>query len=663
MEAVAGGSRTEARAWFLQRRLDLRALSTWLLALTIIFYLAFNSGGYALTAHAQVGIAVWWIVTVCAAWRLLPGVRLTRSAVALIGLFGGFTAWTALGITWSISSGRSFEDLALVSCYLGILVLGIAIHRERGAAVRHTLGAVATAIVVVAAVAAASRLWPHLFSGSQTAAAMPNGANTIHARLSWPLNYWNALAALMAIGLPLLLGLATSARTLRAQAAACAGIPILALCGALTQSRGGVIAGAVAAVVFLALSSDRITKLATCIVAAGGSAALVAGALHRTAIRQGLTTGAEHHQATVLLVATLLVCAGVALAQVGVGLLGRHGTLPRLLRPSVPQARMLLAAGVLVVIGVALAAHAPHRLHHAWDDFKTPANSTAGATHFSATSGEGRYQFWVAGVDSAKAHPLTGSGPGTFQLDWLPRAPIRSYVTNAHSLYVETYTEIGLVGLALLVAFFVTALVLLIRQVVRASGGERTYAAAVTAALVAFLVGASFDWLWQMPVVPAALLLLLGACVVPTHRAGRAVGVSVGRSAPRWPMHVGLVVVGLACLLGIAYPLAASSDITRSQNAIAAKDPAAALTAARNAVKLEPDAAATQLQLALVLESQKRYGAAAAAARHAVRDEPQGWTNWLALSSVDAESGDAKGALYAYRRAKAMNPESRLFRS
>ncbi len=327
--------------------INTRAVSAWVLSLALVLYLAIDGGGYALATHSQVGIAVWWVVVVAAAWGLLPAARLTRSAKWTVGCFAAFTAWTALGITWSISSGRSFQDLALVTCYLGILVLGVAIHRERGEALRHTTAAVATAIVVVAALALASRLWPHLFPASQQTAQFLGGARQ---RLSWPLNYWNALAALMAVGVPLLLAQATSARTLRMQALATASIPIVALCDALTLSRGGVIEGVAAVIVFIALAPERIPKLATAAVAAAGSAVVVYGGLHRHAIQQGLSNAAEHRQATSLLIATLLTCVGVGVMQLGIGLLSRHATLPRFLTVSRARARILSAAAIVVLV-------------------------------------------------------------------------------------------------------------------------------------------------------------------------------------------------------------------------------------------------------------------------------------------------------------------------
>ncbi len=634
---------------------DVQAVSTWVLSLALILYLALAGGGYSLATHSQVGIAIWWVVVLAAAWGLLPAARLTRAGRVTVGLFAAFTAWTALGITWSISSGRSFQDLALVTCYLGIIVLGVAIHRERDHALRHTTAAISTAIVIVAILALASRLWPHLFPASGQTAQFLSGAQS---RLSWPLNYWNALAALMAMGVPLLLAQATSARRLELQALAAAAIPVVALCDALTLSRGGVVEAAAAVFVFITLAPDRIPKLATAAVAAGGSAVVVYGGLHRHALQQGLTGPAEHRQAMSLLVALILTCVGVGVIQAGVGLVSRHATPPRVLTISPKRARLLTLGGVLAIIVVALAAGAPHRLSHLWTAFKNPNSSVSGTStsRFTSTSGEGRYQYWVAAIDSAKPHVLTGSGPGTFQLDWLPRAKTGGYVQNAHSLYVETYAELGLVGLVLLVGFFVAALVAVFRAAARSGYEQRTRAAAVAGALVAFLLGAAFDWLWQMPVLPAAIMLLLAATLAPATDAAvmapRRAGLATQLTA---------VAVGLASLVAIAYPLATASAVANSQAAAGIGNLSTALTDAQSAVSLEPGSAAAQVQLALVHEAQRQYGAAVAAAKHAVRDEPQNWSNWFVLFRVQAEDGHAKAALASYRKARSLNPESSIF--
>jgi O-antigen ligase len=640
--------------------LDTQALSAWALSLALVLYLAVDGGGYAFATHSQVGIVVWWLVVISAAWGLLPVRRLTKMAKTALGLFAAFTAWTAIGITWSISSGRSFQDLALVTCYLGILVLAVSIHRERGEAVRHTTAAVATAIAAVAALALAARLWPGLFPSSRVTSQIVGGSQS---RLLWPLNYWNAEAALMALGLPLLLAQATSARSLRMQALAAAAVPLVALCDALTLSRGGAIEAAVAVFVFVLLAPERIPKLATLAVTAAGSAVVVYGGLHRQAFRLGLTGSVPHHEAMTLLLALIPTCVGVGIAQAGVGLLTRHATLPRLLRVSPGRARVLTLMAVVLLIAGGLAAGAPHHLQHVWDDFKAPgtAVSPTSTSRFASAAGEDRYQYWVAAVDSAKAHVLNGSGSGTFQLDWLPRAHItNAYVMNAHSLYFETYAELGLVGVVVLVAFLISLVVGAIRVVIRSEYEERTRAAAVVAALAAFMVGAAFDWLWQMPVLPAAILLLVAAALAPGREQRAESQPTHGRRSGTMTQVV-MVAAGLAGLVAIAYPLATNSDIAASQAAATVGNTPLALSDAQSAVRLEPGSGAAQLQLALVYESMRKYGQAVSVAKHAVADERENWSNWLILSRLEAENHNAHEALVAYLEAKSLNPHSPLF--
>jgi hypothetical protein len=639
------------------RRFDPDAVRTWALVGAVVLYLAVDGGGYDLVVSSQVAIVVWWIVLVCAAWGLLPAGRWSRTTWVAAALFGAFAAWTALASTWSLSSDRSLQELSRVDFYFGVLLLGMGIHRDRERAVRHTVNAVAAAVAVVACLALASRLRPDLFAAAdQTASFLPGTAG----RLGWPLNYWNALAALLALGLPLLLATATSARTLWAQAAAAAAIPVVTLCSYLTFSRGGAIAAGVGLLAFFALSSERVGKLATAFVAVAGSGVLILAAVARPAIEHGLTNAAARHQGSTLLITVVIVCAGVALAQTGVGLAVRHGTPPRWLTFTRRRSQALLATGLAACLLTALLAGAPGRISHAWRDFKHPS---AAALHqdsiarFGTISGNGRYEYWKVAVDATGGHLLGGSGAGTFQLIWTPRAPYFSYVQNAHSLYVETLAETGIVGLVLLGAFFVLILAAAVRLSIRSRYEARVRAAGLTAALIAFCVAAASDWIWQVPALPAAALLLAGAALAPTQRSAAPAGPRAALS-----VRLGAIALAVAALVAIAIPLAMVSSVRGSQAAATTGDLSRALADARAAVALEPGAASSQIQLALVLELRGDTPAAVAASRAATRDEPSNWSAWLVRSRLEAEAGHPAAALGAYRRARSLNPRSPLFK-
>jgi hypothetical protein len=343
-----------------------------------------------------------------------------------------------------------------------------------------------------------------------------------------------------------------------------------------------------------------------------------------------------------------------------------HATPPRAVAPPRRIAAGLTGAGVIVLVAVALVVGVPHKLNHLWSDFKNPVNNSQSVTHLAATSGEGRYQYWVAGINSAKGHAFIGSGPGTFQQDWLPRAHIYSYVTNAHSLYVETYTELGFIGLGLLALFILCALYACGRAVITSAGDDRTRAAGITAAVVAFFVGAAFDWLWQVPVLVASVLLLLASVLAPAARARAGLSPTppeTRRITARRLAGVTATLVGLAALVAVAYPLSVNTAIADSQSAVNVGNQVAALKDARNAVKIESGSAEAQILLALVLEEQHDFSGALSAARKAVHDESQNWTNWLTLSRIEAENHDARASVSAYARARSLNPESSLFKS
>jgi O-antigen ligase len=653
------------------RRTDTTALATWALAGGLVLYLGLNGGGYGVVVSSQVGLVVWWIVLVGAAWKVLPTGRLTRLAWSALVLFGGFVAWTALASTWSLSSGRSLQDLSLVACYLGVLLLAIAIHRDRERAVRHSVNAIGAAIVIIAAIAVASRVAPTAFAASHvTGDFLGSGAR---GRLSWPLNYWNGLAAFVALGLPLVLSIATSARTLRVQAAAAASLPLLGLCAYLTFSRGGAIASAVALVAFLALVPDRYPKLATTLVAAAGSAVLIVAAAHRKALENGLSNHAASAEGRQLLLAIVLVCCAVALAQTGIGVAARHGTLPRALRIPRRRAQALLAGGIAVAVLAMLTAGVPSQLSRDWGKFKNPLVGSVyygQPSRFVSLSGNGRYQYWKVAAHTADSHIFTGAGPGTFQLLWLPRATVPGSVVNAHSLYVETLAEVGLIGLLLLVGFFVVVLGAAVRLVMRSEYEARVRAAGATAALLAFTVSAAADWVWQLPVLPAAFLLLAAAVLAPASpralvrkrtTAAEPEGLATSARRRRLALRLGLVATAIACVVAIGIPLATASDVSKSQAAAVAGNASAALADARSAVRLEPGAGSSQLQIALVLELAHNYPAALVAARRATRDESQNWSNWLVLSRIEAESGDVKASVAAYQRARSLDPRSPLF--
>ena len=645
-------------------RLDLPALSAWTLGFALVSYLALRQGGYDTIVRSEVGVAVWWIALLAAVAGFLPA-RIGRAGWVVIGLLGGFAVWTGLAIGWSQSAGSSVTELGREAAYVGFLVLAIALQGRTAA--RHTIAGVACAIGLVTTLAVLSRLLPQAFPVN---AQFQFLGSTAGRRLSYPLNYWNALAAFAAIGVPLFLALAIGARSTAARAVSAAVLPLSALCIYLTVSRGGVIELAVGAVVFLLLVPKRIETVVTAIIAGAGSAILVVAANQRPAVQSGLRTHAATHAGGKLLALAVIVCLGVALLQVAVSLAARNFERPAWLRPGRRTTTAVAVAAVCVAVIAAVAAGVPGKLHHEWEVFKAPTGvvgpipTSTVINRLSAINGDGRYQLWVAALHANETHPWRGIGPGTFQFWWASHATLGGPVLNAHSLYMETLAETGIVGLALIAGLLLFVFGAAVWRSLRAPEPVRIWVSAAAAGVAAFATAAAVDWVWQMAAIVAAVMALIAVIVAGRDDPEASLGATApgsGGAPARWAPRAGLVLASLIALGAISVPLAGAIAIRQSQTAAQQGNLAAAYHDSLTAQRLQPYAGMPRLQEALVLEAARQFGPAARAARAATRDNPTDWQTWLTLARIDAERGANPQALQALRRARQLNPRGSVF--
>lgn len=105
-----------------------------------------------------------------------------------------------------------------------------------------------------------------------------------------------------------------------------------------------------------------------------------------------------------------------------------------------------------------------------------------------------RASYWDAARATAVTHPVGGSGAGTFGVVHV-QAP---YALDAHSLYLQAFSEVGFGGLLLTVALLAFPLAVALRKGLIAPA----------AGLVVFAFHAGVDWDWQLPAVTLAALAL-----------------------------------------------------------------------------------------------------------------------------------------------------------
>jgi hypothetical protein len=410
-------------------------------------------------------------------------------------------------------------------------------------------------------------------------------------------------------------------------------------------------------------------------VSGAGTALLIAAANQRAAVRDGLRSTLAAQQGNELLWIAVAVAVSVGLLVMAVGLIERHAVRPPALTFSRRRATAVGSVAFVLAVVAFTALGGFGFLGHEWTQFKTPTGPSrlAGANalqRLQNVTGQGRYQYWQAAVSAANAHPLTGTGAGTFEFWWAQFGKLSGgFVTDAHSLYIQALGELGYPGLLLIAGF--VAFVLgcgVLRAIRTADAGQRLVLAAATGGATAFALAAAVEWIWLIPVLPIAFFVLAGAIATSSvAREGVLVGAPPAPAAPRRPrrvlwIRITFAAVCLGAAVAIAIPMAATEAVRDSQALVRNGNLGAALADARDAASLQPYAASPWLQEALVLEVASRIPQAVVAAEHATREGPTDYDNWLVLSRLQARDGHAAAALQDYVRARYLSPHSPIFR-
>ena len=129
----------------------------------------------------------------------------------------------------------------------------------------------------VTAIALLSRFFPDLISSGQLSQTI------VTARLSFPVDYWNGLAMLVALSV-LLLAPLTTARGIVQRALTVAPLPAIASVSYLASSRGGFIVILAGLLLFVTLSGRRWSAVIAAAVGAAGSVAALALLADRPAL-------------------------------------------------------------------------------------------------------------------------------------------------------------------------------------------------------------------------------------------------------------------------------------------------------------------------------------------------------------------------------------------
>jgi O-antigen ligase len=601
---------------------------------------------------------VWLVVVALLVFGAGSSVKPERPLYWAGGLIVCLSLLSAISSLWSGSVELSVIEADRVAAYLGFFLAAFLIAQTDERRQRFAEG-LAIAAAMVALLGLGGRLLPHVLDVSVSPAS--------GSRLAYPLGYWNANGAMFGIGVALLLWASRQSRWTALRWLSVAAIPASLLALYFTYSRGGLLSLAVAVGCLLILSRDRLWLLATLAIGALGALPAVIAVQARHSLADNLGNQAAIDQGVTVL---LILLAGIGLSLVLFAALrweqrregelsGRALALSR--NPSFLRGVALVAAVLAIVAVAAVGGRAWHQFSSS--DLQFPTQNPQ--EHFSELSGAGRHDFWRVAIEAFGEKPLLGHGAGTYQFSWDELRSIDRPVHDAHSLYLQAFAELGLVGGLLVLALVGTLLWLAFATWRDAPQPQRERYAALLAAMLAFAVGAAFDWFWEIAALGAVFFLASGVVVAsrcsqlaadPRREWG------AKEESRRFGLTVTAVVLAWITAIGLVGPLLVEHEIESSQSAAVRGDLGTANHDAETARSIEPWAASPYVQLGLLAERQGDYSTAIVNFSHAIEREDRNWQWFYLRSRARHENSERAAALADLERARELNPESGCLR-
>jgi O-antigen ligase len=599
--------------------------------------IALVDGGYGEQTRAAMTFLVWWVFIVVAIGRLRGSTALSPAGLIAAAALAGLAAFTLLSASWATDDGAVFNEAVRAAGYLGLFMLVIVVAHP-GA--RLWVAGLAVGLTAVAILALGSRLIPSLFPDQSALGLLASTS----PRLSYPVNYWNGLGACMALAILLLAHFGAESAARIGRALAVGAIPIAGLALFLTASRGGVGAMAIGLVTLVAVARNRGPLLAGVLMGALATGCLILLADAREAFVDGdLASPDSSGQRTDMVVFTALAIALTGAARYAAD------AVCMALRPSRAVGYVVCAGLAVLAIGVT-AAGVPQDV---WEEFKEPPPAQAEqsdegyvVSHLASAGGSGRYQLWENAWSAFETEPVRGIGAGAFEAWWTRTGSRYQPVRDAHSIYVETLAQLGMVGGALLLLFLLAPLVAAARVNRRLSSSGRVAVALVAAGAAS----AAVDWTWELPAAFVPVVVALGVVSVEASTQRRA---RVGR-----PVRVaGAVALGVVAMALALVSYVAADALSDSRRAYRDGDVEGAIDEAEESIAATPWAAAPRLQLALIEET-RDLPAALAYVNQALDRASDDWRIWVVAARLRVRAGDIDGARRALQMARRLNPRA-----
>jgi tetratricopeptide (TPR) repeat protein len=597
---------------------------------TAVGVTAAADGGYFPTSWGWSALFFFWVAVLALVMR--REIHLGALECGLLLALGAFAAWTALSTLWSADPAQTVLEVERALIYVAAALAFVVIARRR--ALGEMVAGLLCVLSLVSLYGLATRLFPERFGLYDSFAIY---------RLDEPLGYWNALGIFAGMGAVLAFGFAARARSLAGRALSAASLVVLAPTVYFAFGRGPWIAVGCGLLAVIALDPRRLQFVTSLFVFAPAPALAVWLASRSSALtRQGAALDQAARDGRSLAIVIALLAAGSAALGVVLHLLERRLEVPRAARVAYGGALALIA--IALVTGVVAAYGGPRDLvTTAYDNFRGPPVGirSPGADlnrRLLSLSGNGRADMWSAAWTNYESHRWLGSGAGSYEQYWLSHRPFGAKARDAHGLYLEVLSELGPVGLGLLLTAFGLPVLAAVKT------RQRALIPAVFGTFVAFVAHAGVDWDWEMPAVTLAGLYCGTVLLIAARtRRERPLSLTVRRTLVA--LIVPLIAFAFIGLIG-------NSAIVASERAVEAGELGRAEEQARKAIRWAPWSAEAWQRLADVHYERGDLARTRAALLHALEKDRRDWIIWFDLGSVSKGREQRR----AYSEAARLNP-------
>ncbi len=596
----------------------------------------------------------------CAAVVLTGGPGRAWGAAA-VGLFAAFTAFAALSILWAVQPDWAWFGADQLLSYLAVFAGAVALGRLAPQRWPALVGGVATAMTALCAYSLLAKVFPATLAQANT-----------FGRLQAPFGYWNAIGVSGALGLaPALWAATRPSRGIVLRGLAVPAMTLMISVIALSYSRSALLVAVVSIAAWVGFVPLRLRSALMAGLAALCALPIVVVALHSHNLTGDLISmpaqDAAGHAFAPVLLTVLVVAAAVGLVasramdrvapaeavrrRIGAVLLGGVALLP-----------------ILAVIAIAASSRGlTGEISHAWHSLTSSDSVVRDQPGRLTQLGSTRPLYWHEGLSVGTHALLKGAGELGYGVARLRYTTNAAKADQAHSYLVQTFADLGLVGLALTLALLAAwgraaarplAVHARWRSLSEAQATERRGLVPLAIVVATFGIQSALDFTFYFPGVAIPALLCAGwlagrgplSAPVGRRPEGR---ISVVDRPGAGAIITALVAVALVGGWLMWQPLRSAQAMNDAEN-----HPASAFADARAASHRDPLSIEPLYLLSVLYQGAGDPAAARAELVKATQVQPENPRTWLWLGTLEFQSRQPAAALATLKRVLALDHAS-----